>query len=293
MTEETSKVPSATTVPEGNRLSNVQRFNGFQDTYDQHRPEAPQEVVTLLTQYLGHRPSLVVDIGSGTGLSSFVWRDTAARIIGVEPNDDMRSKAVDKLMSLAGAPTDDQVQAAEMSFVPGYSNQLELPDGAAEIVTCSQSFHWMEPVSTLKEIARVLREGGIFAAYDCDWPPSLDWQVELAYHELIELSEQLIDRHVDAAEQAYKGNKDEHLKHIRESGHFRFTKEIVFHHTEPFTAERYIGLAVSQGGIQTVFKLNLPEIHAKLDQFQALVTDYFQGRTLPLMFSYRMRIGIK
>ncbi|MFH0070926.1 class I SAM-dependent methyltransferase, partial [Peribacillus sp. NPDC056705] len=237
MNKDTSEVWGTDFVPEGNRASNVDRFTGFQDTYDQHRPEAPPEVITLLTGYLERRPGLVVDLGCGTGLSSFAWKDAADRVIGVEPNDDMRGKAVAKL----NLQSLEQTQGADISFVSGYSNQLSLPDQAADIITCSQSFHWMDPATTLKEVARVLRDEGVFAVYDCDWPPSLTWRVEQAYHGLIEEAEAIIDRHVEAQEQAYKGNKNEHLKHIRESGVFRFSKEIVFHHIEPFTAERYTG----------------------------------------------------
>ncbi|MCV4235287.1 class I SAM-dependent methyltransferase [Virgibacillus sp. LDC1] len=294
MTKDMTEVWSKDFVPEGNRASNVDRFTGFEDTYDQHRPEAPQEVVALLTGYLERKPSLVVDLGCGTGLSSFAWKDAADQVIGVEPNDDMRGKAMAKLQSLQqeGDATHG-VQLADIKFVSGYSNQLALPDQSADIITCSQSFHWMDPASTLKEVSRVLREEGIFAVYDCDWPPSLTWKVEQAYQELIERAEAIIDRHVETQEKAYKGNKNEHLKHIRESGVFRFSKEIVFHHMEPFTAERYTGLAVSQGGIQTVFKLKQTELNDKIAQFHALVEEHFQGRTLPVMLSYRMRLGIK
>ncbi|GIO92975.1 class I SAM-dependent methyltransferase [Paenibacillus lactis] len=293
MTKDLTEIWQGDSVPEGNRVSNVERFSGFEDTYDRHRPEAPEEVVTLLTGYLSRRPSLVVDLGCGTGLSSFVWKDAADRIIGVEPNDDMRGKALAKLQSLTEQGADGHAQSGAITFVSGYSNQLALPDWAADIITCSQSFHWMEPASTLKEAARVLREEGVFAAYDCDWPPSLTWRIEHAYHELIRLADDIIDRRVNPEDQAYKGDKNEHLKHIRESGLFRFSKEIVFHHVEPFTADRYTGLAVSQGAIQTVFKLNQPELHEKIASFQAMVKEYFQERTLPLMLSYRMRIGIK
>ncbi|EFU43675.1 Methyltransferase type 11 [Paenibacillus vortex V453] len=294
MTKDMTEVWSKDFVPEGNRASNVDRFTGFEDTYDQHRPEAPQEVVTLLTGYLEHKPSLVVDLGCGTGLSSFAWRDTADQVIGVEPNDDMRGKAIAKWQSLQQEQgSSPHGNAADIKFVSGYSNQLALPDQSADIITCSQSFHWMDPASTLKEVSRVLREDGIFAVYDCDWPPSLTRKVEQTYLELIELAETIIDRHVDTQEQAYKGNKNEHLKHIRESGVFRFSKEIVFHHMEPFTAERYTGLAVSQGGIQTVFKLKQNEINDKIALFHTLVEEHFQGRTLPVMLSYRMRLGIK
>jgi SAM-dependent methyltransferase len=40
------------------------------------------------------------------------------------------------------------------------------------LVTCSQSLHWMEPEPTFAEVARILRRGGVFAAYDYDWPTS-------------------------------------------------------------------------------------------------------------------------
>lgn len=32
--------------------------------------------------------------------------------------------------------------------------------------TVAQALHWMEPASTLAEVARILRPGGVFAAYD-------------------------------------------------------------------------------------------------------------------------------
>jgi hypothetical protein len=50
---------------------NVQRFTGFADLYDQYRPELPLVIGELLSQLAGlERPLRVVDLGSGTGLSS-------------------------------------------------------------------------------------------------------------------------------------------------------------------------------------------------------------------------------
>lgn len=272
-------------IPEGNRQSNVDRFSGYENTYDQYRPEAPEQVIHILTGYLQQKPNLVVDIGCGTGLSSFVWKDHAHRIIGIEPNDDMRGRAVEKLQEYEN--TD------HMTFIAGYSNQIALETGSVDIITCSQSFHWMEPASTLKEAARLLHPGGAFAVYDCDWPPSLHWPIEKSYHELIELTDVLINKHMEDSRKAHKGNKNEHLKHIRESGLFRFAKEVVFHHMEPCTAERYVGLAISQGGIQTLFRQGIDELTPKIDAFRQQVEEYFQGETREVMFSYRMRLGIK
>src|SRR4051794_19046780 len=60
----------------------------------------------------------------------------------------------------------------------GVAHQTGLPDGCADIVTAAQSLHWMEPTATLAEIARILRPGGLFAAYDYDWPPTLHWELD-------------------------------------------------------------------------------------------------------------------
>lgn len=38
-------------IPAGNSKQNIDRFLGFQDEYDRYRPEAPQLVTELLTNY--------------------------------------------------------------------------------------------------------------------------------------------------------------------------------------------------------------------------------------------------
>lgn len=272
-------------IPKDNLQSNVERFSGFEQLYDQHRPEAPRRAIGMLTTYLGKTPSLVADIGCGTGLSTFVWKGHARRIIGIEPNADMIGKARAKL-----AAEDD---ASHISFVQGYSNQLDLDAESVDIVTCSQSFHWMEPVSTLREVSRVLAPGGVFAAYDCDWPPTLHWTIEQRYNDLIAKSDALLNRLADRHDVAVKRDKERHLQQLRDSGVFRFTKEIVFHNTEQGDAERFVGLAISQGGLQTVLKLGSNELDADIAAFRETVQRYFDGRTLDFMFSYRMRLGVK
>ena len=68
-----------------------------------------------------------------------------------------------------------------MTFEPGVAQAIAFPGGAADIVTCAQSLHDMEPEGALAEIARVLRPGGVFAAYDYDWPPVVHRDAEEAF----------------------------------------------------------------------------------------------------------------
>lgn len=272
-------------IPAGNSKPNIDRFLGYQDEYDRYRPEAPQMVIQLLTNYLGGRPALVADIGCGTGLSTFLWKDHADSVVGIEPNQDMLAKAVEKLAR--------HQPLQSLSFVEGYSNQLPFAADSVDIITCSQSFHWMEPASTLQEIARCLRQGGVFAAYDCDWPLVLQADVEIRYKQLTTAADQLLEVLQPAAEQAHKWDKEGHLGRIEASGRFSFAREIVFHNTEDCDAERYIGLALSQGGIQSVLKLSSDALEQQIADFSMAVKQYFHGRTLPVLISYRMRVAIK
>ena len=59
------------------------------------------------------------------------------------------------------------------------SNKVIGIEPSADIITCSQSFHWMNPEKTLKEVSRILKKGGVFATYDYDWPPVCNWEAEL------------------------------------------------------------------------------------------------------------------
>ncbi len=94
-------------------------------------------------------------------------------MIGIEPGDDMLAVARKK-------------ERDGVSFVKGFSAGTGMPDESVYAVICSQSFHWMEPESTLNEINCILRPGGVFAAVNCDWLPVSDWCVEKNYMALFD-----------------------------------------------------------------------------------------------------------
>lgn len=265
--------------------NNIERFTGFANLYDRNRPSPPQEVIKILHTYLGEKPRNVVDIGCGTGLSSFLWMNDSVNIIGVEPNDDMRKVAITNWERIN--------KPSNIHFTKGLSHQLELASESIDIITCSQSFHWMEPQSTLHECARVLRSGGIFAAYDSDWPPTFNWIVEEQYKKLINLAETRARQLADVEKHPHKWNKEKHLQQIEESGLFRFSKEIVFHNWELCNADRYANIALSQGGLQTALKKGANELHKEVEHFKNNVTEAFAGKAQNVLFSYRMRLGIK
>src|SRR6266704_2769909 len=188
-------------------------WTGKASSYDRARPTPPPALLDLLTQVIQMpHPALVVDVGSGTGLSTAIWGERAERVIGIEPNADMRKEAVHKV--------EDHPYATQIEYHEGVAHQTGLPDGCADIVTAAQSFHRMEPTATLAEIARILRPGGLFAAYDYDSPPAIHWELDrLAQEGSLRLVGLIRERGLAPSLKIW--SKDRHLDHMRESGHFR------------------------------------------------------------------------
>jgi ubiquinone/menaquinone biosynthesis C-methylase UbiE len=260
-------------------------WTGEAGMYDRTRPTPPPVLLDILTQLLYMpQPSIVVDLGSGTGLSTMIWSERALHVIGIEPNADMRKEAIRKI--------EYHPYAAHVEYREGVANRTGLLDGSADIVTCAQSLHWMEPTSTLAEIARILRSGGLFAAYDYDWPPTLNWELEQVYQEVDERFEAL-EKERGLAHNPPRWSKDKHLKRMRDSGHFRFTRELLLHHIEQGDATRFIGMVMTNAyGHQ--FKQNtVTEQEINFERLKQSALQHIGSEAIPWYFSYRVRIGIK
>jgi SAM-dependent methyltransferase len=260
-------------------------WTGFASNYDHARPSPPPALLDLLTQLSGMpHPALVVDLGSGTGLSTAIWGERAELVIGIEPNADMRSKAVRKL--------EGQPYTAHIEYREGVAHQTGLPDERADIVTAAQSFHWMEPTSTLAEIARILRPGGLFAAYDYDWPPALNWELEQVYQEVDERFDELM-RERGLTRNLPRWPKHTHLDRMRDSGHFRFTRELSLHHIEQGDATRFLEM-IRTNAYSHQFKLKtITEQEIDFDRLTRMALQVLGSKPIPWYFSYGVRIGIK
>ena len=262
------------------KQKNMERFTGFADIYDSARPSVPEYPVKIVCRYLEREPENVVDMGCGTGLSTVVWGNVSKNVIGVEPSSDMIAVAKSK-------------ENSNIKFVQAFSDNTPFPDNYADAVVCSQSFHWMEPTATLKEANRILKDGGIFATIDCDWPPAVSWRAECEYMQLYKKIKD-IEKNSPAINDTFvRYPKENHLKNITDSGYFRYTRELVFANTENCTAERFVNILLSQGNLQTILKKSPELIEKDIDIFRHNIKNIFGDGSFDIEFSYRMRIGIK
>ena len=281
----------------------VARFAGFAAEYDAARPQPPAELTEVLMQWSGTVAPDVVDLGAGTGLSAAIWAGRARRVTAVEPGARMRTVAMTRLgltQDPAGArrtrttpPAEPTVPAAgaptRFAVVAGSAEETGLPDACADIVTASQAMHWFDAARALPEIARILRPGGVFAAYDCDWPPCIDWETDAAYV--------AFDRRVRDLETARgllppHAGKGHHVETIAGSGLFRFATEVALLSREQGDAKRLVDVALEPGRHQGAAGGGRDRGRDRPDR-AARGGGPDAARARPWWWTYRVRMGVR
>jgi SAM-dependent methyltransferase len=117
--------------------------------YERARPSYPPDAVAWLVERLDLRPPrTVVELGAGTGKLTRLLTATGARVVAVEPVEEMRRL----LEGVVGA------EALE-----GTAEAIPLPDASADAATAAQAFHWFRADEALREIHRVLRPASALA----------------------------------------------------------------------------------------------------------------------------------
>jgi SAM-dependent methyltransferase len=125
---------------------------------------------------------VVVDLGCGTGFHLPRFAVAAAHVIGVEPHDASRVRALQRVADL---------RLANVSVMTGSAERILLPDASVDVVH-SMFAYFFGPGSDagVAEVARVLRPGGVHVVVDNDWtqgtfaswlrrsqwPPGFDWR---------------------------------------------------------------------------------------------------------------------
>jgi SAM-dependent methyltransferase len=122
-------------------------FELIADAYERARPGYPPEVVAWFAERLELRPGrTVLDLGAGTGKLTRSLVETGARVLALEPGDEMRAALV------AAVPQAEAIAAGAES--------IPLPNASVDAATAAQSFHWFRPEEAVAEVHRVLRPGG-------------------------------------------------------------------------------------------------------------------------------------
>ncbi len=141
MSGDAAQTPTLTPEEKARRAAS---FGGIATHYERYRPGPPRAAVDWILPEGAHT---VVDLGAGTGALTRLLVGRVPDVVAVEPDDRMR------------AVLSEAVPAARA--VAGRGESMPLPDASADAVIASTSWHWMDLVPTLTEVARVLTPGGV------------------------------------------------------------------------------------------------------------------------------------
>ncbi len=126
------------------------RFSDRVDDYVKYRPHYSKSVAQALQRACGLRPEhTIADVGCGTGLLAKIFLESGNRVVGVEPNREMRVAGEGYL---AAYPN--------FTMVDGSAEATSLADESADFVIAGQAFHWFRPEDTRKEFARIVKPEG-------------------------------------------------------------------------------------------------------------------------------------
>jgi ubiquinone/menaquinone biosynthesis C-methylase UbiE len=117
------------------------------ESYRQHRPRYPKEIVALLTRECGlHPESVIADVAAGTGLLTEIFLQQNYAVVAVEPNAAMR-KACEQLSQ----------EYPRLQCLPGTAEATELADHSVDLATVAQAMHWFDLKRTRAEFRRIRR----------------------------------------------------------------------------------------------------------------------------------------
>lgn len=131
--------------------------------YESGRPDYPAEAVAWLLEPVSDRGRAVrvADVGAGTGKLTRTAVELGADVVAIDPDADMLATLRE---NVRGVPT-----------FAGTAERLPLPDAGLDAVVMGQAWHWVDVEPASREIARVLRSGGVLGLIWNIRDDSVDW----------------------------------------------------------------------------------------------------------------------
>ena len=128
----------------------TRRFSSRVEDYVRYRPGYPREVIALLAAECGLTPkSVVADVASGTGIFTRLLVENGNRVLGVEPNREMRAAGEQFLKGYG-----------QFTSVDGSAEATTLAHQSVDMITAAQAAHWFDRAKARREFVRILKPGG-------------------------------------------------------------------------------------------------------------------------------------
>ena len=195
------------------------------ERYNQFRPSVHPELIKRIAAYCPEKIpfDFALDVGCGTGHSTYPLQRIAKQVTGVDPSPAM----------LAQTRT-----GAGIEFINASAEALPFPGKHVDLITVGLAFHWFEQALFLEEAARVLKPEGWLVVYNSwmtgimgDVPGYTDW-VRKTY-----------------LERFPSPPRRKHTPEIEKLSNFKTVRSEDFEHLIPMNAAELVGYLTTQSNI--------------------------------------------
>ncbi|GIH93380.1 class I SAM-dependent methyltransferase [Planobispora siamensis] len=210
----------------------AESFGADAGRYDRTRPAYPEALVEAVVS-ASPGPE-ILDVGAGTGIEARQLQAAGCTVLGVEPDERMAEFA---------RRTGVEVEVATFEAWD--------PAGRTfDAVVAGQAWHWVDPVAGAAKAARVLRPGGLLAAF---WhvfqlPPDVAEAFAEAYRRAVPDSP-FDFRAAMSAPDTYQGLLAKVVDGIREAGAFGEPEQWRFDWERSYTREEWLDQMPTSGAL--------------------------------------------
>ncbi|QNL48854.1 class I SAM-dependent methyltransferase [Olivibacter sp. SDN3] len=246
---------------------NINRFNDRADNYDRFRPGYPQQLLQYIYEHNKlEAHHIVVEMGAGTGILSQELIKWPGKLIAIEPNDEMREKAINSLG-----------HAEHCSVLGSTAENTGLADNSVDLIICAQSFHWFDAEKCKIEFKRILKYRKKAAII---WNiRSAETAFERAYEEFI------LEFSIDYEEVKKREQRGNNLHFFFYQGVF---EERTFIYDTYLTFEQLLGRTLSYSYMPNYGHQQLPNM---VDALKVLFDKYSTNNIIGLSYKTRLFMG--
>jgi SAM-dependent methyltransferase len=233
-------------------------FGRVAEDYDRYRPAPPIAAMEWVLSKVS-APVRVCDVAAGTGaLTRLLEARVGGPVLAVEPDPRMVAVLVARIPNALA--------------VRGRGEALPWRDGSLDAVVMGSAWHWMDPVPTLSEIARVLRRNGVFGILGNGPDRQVGWVAELFDHQPTRSDRPDLPDIPDRDRPGRPGRASE--PELPPGMPFTVPEATVMHYSRPMTRRELVGMA---GTFSSVITLPKAARHDRLSAAERLATDAVGG----------------
>ncbi|MFC6083012.1 class I SAM-dependent methyltransferase [Sphaerisporangium aureirubrum] len=210
----------------------AESFGSDPDRYDRARPRYPSAMVERI---VAESPGpAFLDVGTGTGIAARQFQAAGCRVLGVDP--DARMADVARRLGL-------EVEVATFEAWDPVGREFDA-------VVAGQAWHWVDPVAGAAKAARVLRPGGLLAAFwnVFQFPPDVADAFAAVYRRVLPDSPFNAQAMMRKPLDGYQVMFTKAAGGIGEAGGFAEPRQWRFDWEQPYTRDEWLDQVPTTGG---------------------------------------------